>query len=224
MKVFRYPQERHVRSYKPKKFKRYQTYKKFVRREFQRTCVYCRQPDSSAPNLNFGVDHFRPKADSRFAALLNEYSNLYYCCAGCNSRKGNYWPATPAEPMFVNPCDDVMSRHLKFEAASGEIKALSDSGLHMEELLELNSPENVAYRRSTLRIMSLIESQIATLLSERTKFEDALRRSGPNTAVSEALNDIEAELQELRLDLSRQNGSAPLPPVRNTVLGVTVAS
>ena len=65
MSVFEYPKFQHARVFRPREFKNYRTYKPYLQREFGRACVYCQQPDSSAPNLNFGVDHYRPKGNRR---------------------------------------------------------------------------------------------------------------------------------------------------------------
>lgn len=117
MTVFQYPKSKHKRKLSPRQFKRYQTYKRYLQTEFSRVCVYCRQPDSSAPNLNFGVDHYRPKGIPRFASLICDYANLYYCCGNCNSRKNNDWPFDEkAGPYVVNPCDHEMAAHLRFDA------------------------------------------------------------------------------------------------------------
>lgn len=147
MSLFLYPKSKHVRKLRPRVFKRYGSYKRYLQTEFARVCVYCRQPDSIAPNLNYGADHYRPKSVPRFASLVCSYSNLYYCCGNCNSRKNDYWPFDETVgPFVVNPCEYEMASHLRFDAVTGKIESRSTHGKHTEELLQLNDPTLVQYQ------------------------------------------------------------------------------
>lgn len=215
MSVFDFPKTQHTRVFKPRQFKNYRTYKPYLQREFARSCVYCRQPDTSAPNLNFGVDHYRPKGIPRFAKLLCTYSNLYYCCGLCNSRKNNDWPFDEvAGARFVNPCDHVMFAHLRFDAATGRIEPKSLNGRHMETLLQLNEPASVQYRKNTLNIIRKCDVAIATLKGDLNE----LRQRVAAGALSQA--DFDAEAENINVDLAEEqalrdsaSGEAKLAPM-----------
>src|SRR5689334_5952056 len=85
----RYPKSRHRRKEKPGLFKDYQTYKSYLRREFDRTCVYCRSFDGIRSESEFAVEHYLPK--TLHPELECSYRNLFYACLRCNSLKST-WP------------------------------------------------------------------------------------------------------------------------------------
>lgn len=195
--VFQYPKSKHLRSLRPREFKRYQTYKIYLQYEFSRVCVYCRQPDSSAPNLNFGVDHYKPKAHPRFKKLVCEYNNLYYCCGACNSRKNNYWPADEAvDPFVVNPCDHQMASHLRFDSATGRVSYRSEHGRFTEELLQLNDDTQVEYRKTTMRVLSMSDKRMKELAGDALDLNRLLREG----SISQEVYDLERAAIDLEID------------------------
>lgn len=221
MSLFYFPKYKQVRRLSPRRFKRYQTYKRFLRDEFSRVCVYCRQPDTSAPNLNFGVDHYRPKGLSQFAALVNHYPNLFYCCGLCNSRKGNYWPANEKTgPLIVNPCDFDMASHLKFDSKSCQVLPDGLHGQFTEELLELNDADLVNYRKNTLITLGLLDGKIRSLKAEKLVLAKS-HEAGKITAAElvALLADVDQELQDFEQAAAAQSGAAPVTPVPATKLG-----
>lgn len=175
--------------------------------------MYCRQPDSSAPNLNFGVDHYRPKSIPRFAGLLCAYNNLYYCCGACNSRKNNDWPLDEkAGPFVVNPCDFSMAEHLRFNSVNGIVETKTAYGVHTEYLLQLNDDASVQYRLGVLRTVKLYNAEIASLNVDIDEIK-AWYKSG-KIGVDEynrELAGIENELKGLIYTLQSHTGQLPLP-------------
>jgi len=224
MTVFQYPKSKHQRKLSPRKFKRYQSYKRYLQTEFSRVCVYCRQPDSSAPNLNFGVDHYRPQGNPRFASLVCDYDNLYYCCSNCNSRKNNDWPLDEKlGPYVVNPCDYDMAAHLRFNAQTGQVDVRSSFGQHTAELLQLNEDTVVQYRLGTLKTISLYAAEI----DQQERLLNALAAQHQVGAISLAQYNAEAqashqELAILRQTLQTYTSQLPLPPLPVKRLGVTL--
>lgn len=218
MSLFNYPKGKQKRQQTPRQFKNYGSYKRFLQHEFSRVCVYCRQPDTSAPNLNFGVDHYKPKGIKKFEDLICEYTNLYYCCGICNSRKNNSWPEDETKgPYVVNPCDYDMAHHLRFVAATGVIDTKSKDGQHTEELLQLNAKDRVKYRLNALLTLKLCEDQLTVLDVQL----DKLRKDFRSGAISEEVYDeAKAEIDGERIALSSLmhavNGKEPLPPIRAT--------
>jgi hypothetical protein len=165
--------------------------------------------------LNFGVDHYRPKGIPRFAKLRCTYTNLYYCCGLCNSRKNDDWPLDEvAGARFVNPCDHVMFAHLRFDAATGKMEPKSQNGRHMETLLQLNEPASVQYRKYTLNIIRKCDVEIATLKADLQELKKRLVKG----QVSQA--DFDVEAAEIITDLATEqglrdsvSGDAPLTPL-----------
>lgn len=224
MTLFHYPKTKHSRQLSPRLFKHYQTYKRFLQTEFFRVCVYCRQPDSSAPNLNFGVDHYKPKGIPRFAHLVCTYDNLYYCCGSCNSRKNNDWPLDEnVGPYIVNPCDHEMAAHLRFDKKTGRVEPNTPHGIHTEELLQLNEAATVQYRIGTLTTVRLYSAEIEKL-ERQLKVIAGLLRSGnlsQNSYNVEALS-ISQELAMARSTMQAHTGELPLPPLKKQRMGVTL--
>lgn len=176
----------------------YRRHRPQLRIEFGRQCVYCRDVDRSESDNSFGIDHYRPKA--LFPQLVAEYGNLFYCCNRCNLHKNKYWP-TPSElkaGYFIpNPADHVMSDHARF--VNGQVTARSPAGHVLEQTLDLNHPDKIAYRRV---VRSTLGALLAKLRSFRQK-QRLLRRKlavlspavDPDTV--EALQRIESEVAEL---------------------------
>ena len=218
MSLFEYPKSIHARKLSPRQFRRYQSYKPYLRLEFSRRCVYCRQPDSSAPNLNFGVDHYRPKSIRRFAGLVCIYSNLFYCCAGCNCRKGADWPVDEnAGPFVVNPCDYEMFRHLRFDSRTARVEARTSFGRHTIALLQLNEPASVQYRSSALLMLKVCDQEIDSVKRSLTRVRMQARRGLLSSSQSDEairrLEEQQSELQSLR-DSITGDGAPPMPRVR----------
>lgn len=157
MTTFAYPKRRHVRTQKPRQYVNYRAYKPYLQQEFARTCVYCRQPDTIGTHATFGVDHYKPK--SKFPAHANDYSNLYYCCSACNSRKRDHWPLPEyAETQFIpNPCDHVMFTHLRFQG--DVVLPRTEPGRFTAELLDLNDPEVVEFRAFVFRMIDSLNAE-----------------------------------------------------------------
>lgn len=214
--VFQYPKTKHVRSLSPRLFRRYQTYKRYLQHEFSRTCVYCRQPDSSAPNLNFGVDHYRPKGIPKFSNLVCDYSNLYYCCGSCNSRKNNDWPKNEIiGPYVVNPCDHIMSQHLMFDSSTGKIATRSKFGEHTEELLQLNDPTQVKYRATIFNTLKLAAKELLSLQNQKNELDKFHQESKIKTAIyNDEIRNIEREINFIETFIQDNIGTTPLRRLR----------
>lgn len=222
MSLFQYPKSKHRRKLSPQKYKHYRSYKRTLQTEFSRVCVYCRQPDSSAPNLNFGVDHYRPKGIPRFANLVCEYENLYYCCGSCNSRKNDYWPLDEGKgPFVVAPCEHEMAAHLRFDGVTGLVEHRTVEGEHTAELLQLNDAAIVQWRLGTLQTVRLYAKEIERQ-HRALKAVTRLLREGK---MSQAQFDDESEriqesLEGLRRTMQSFTGESPLPPLPQRRFGV----
>lgn len=225
MNPFQYPKNKFRRNLTPRLFKRYQTYKRYLQTEFSRVCVYCRQPDSSAPNLNYGVDHYRPKGISRFSKLVCEYTNLFYCCGNCNSRKNNYWPLDEKKgPYVVNPCDYEMASHLRFNSTSGKIETISEHGKHTEELLQLNEPASIKYRQGTLLTINIYLAEIKETKKQLIAVDKLLKKGEICLAdYTLEVDEINKTLALLEETLQSFTGELPLQPLKKIKLGVILS-
>lgn len=167
------------------------------------------------PNLNYGVDHYRPKGPARFAGLACDYSNLYYCCGICNSRKNDYWPANEtSDPWIVNPCEHQMSNHLRFDARSGCVDYRTVHGEFTRELLELNDEARLSYRQSTLRALARIERDHQDLAKSQAAIDRQLRRGEIDAATHHALTaEVARDLADVMRDAQMLTGEGPARPL-----------
>lgn len=154
---------------------------------------------------NFGADHYKPK--ETFPRLATEYSNLYYCCNACNSRKGKYWPEPEhLKTRFIpNPCEYEMFRHLRFRLATVEPK--SESGRFASTLLDLNDPEVVKSRALIISTIEIYEEKIREYLNIAAKIRAKLK-AGELTQqkADDGLKRIDAKIAEANDYLSMLSG------------------
>jgi hypothetical protein len=189
---FRYPKTSHQRTETPREYRRYQSYKPFLRREFDRQCVYCRLPDGMKGTDSFGVDHYRPK--EKFPELSTAYTNLFYYCNACNSWKGEFWPGRDLVRLGVfipNPCDHVMWDHLRYREAS--VEARSNAGNFTLDLLHINDQGFIEYRE-------MIIDAIRALQRRRT---DLLTTAGHIKERADRVEDADKEYSDVMNDLAR---------------------
>jgi len=200
---FAFPKSRHFRRLRPGPFTRYQAYKPHLRDEFENKCVYCRMPDTLKGYESFGVDHYKPK--TKFPALTTVYSNLFYCCNPCNSRKGSYWPPpNRLKTHFIpNPCDHELFAHLRF--VEERVEAKTKAGENAIALLDLNDPEVIAARRLILDGIKLFEAKrtetVEVLAQLRSKVSATL-----NQKLDGAILTLESELIRIEANLARLEG------------------
>ncbi len=207
MTPYSYPKTRHQRTQNPGFFSNYRSYKPFLQIEFERKCVYCRQPDSVTPNAHgYGVDHYRPK--SKFPQESSDYKNLYYCCSSCNIRKGSFWPE-PADlkvRFIPNPCDFVMFDHLRFQGAV--VTAKSKAGEFTADRLDLNDPATQAYRRDLNLSISIFEDRLqqATALLQELQLTIDKATLKPLSLQQDALV-LQKDIKDLQSGLARFLGA-----------------
>lgn len=64
------------------------------------------------------VEHFRPKSDPRFLHLAYEWSNLYFCCGGCQNYKREQWDDAL---LHADAKDFDFLRYFNFDFETGEL-------------------------------------------------------------------------------------------------------
>ena len=99
-----------------KSFNDYHAYKPYLEIDFCKKCGYtgCSQMWFGG-RRTFQIDHLKP--ESKYPHLINEYSNLIYCCSYVNRAK---WDDD--SPNYLDPCDVDYNNH--FDFSSQEVKDL----------------------------------------------------------------------------------------------------
>lgn len=202
MPLFHYQKIIHTRKLSPGPFTVYRTYKKYLKTEFDGTCVYCRMPDSLSEPQSYAVEHYKPKI--KFPHLETEYSNLFYSCCNCNSYKGDFWPTK--EQMILgqfipNPCDHIMHSHLRSQA-EGTIKAHSFAGQWTIDLLDLNAPSQIQRRYRFLMLKKRIDSEIGILQKRHDKLKNIEKTTDPANLILLQMDIAEAEKELAELEVA----------------------
>jgi len=157
-----------TRSIPPEQFKQYESYKPYLRKDFEYCCAYCLRPETNFGGEACGeIDHLCPQSVDE--GLVCEYTNLYWSCRECNSNKGRIWPS--AEEMavgkgFVDPCNDDLLEHYIFED-TGKITTLSSLGEYSVDAMLLWRDSLVNWRRDSIEAFKEI-IRIEALLQNPT--------------------------------------------------------
>jgi hypothetical protein len=125
---------------------------------------------------HFEIDHHRPMSIPRFRDLINEYSNLYYSCHGCNKRgaKGSNWPSDDlyeAGFRFFDPvAENAYEVHMR-ETHSARLIKKTNVGDYSVRILRLNRDGLVKLRRGRRRMRAALRKELPRLLQalEKTK-------------------------------------------------------
>lgn len=165
---YQYPDRRHVRCNIPEQpLATNRGYKRYLREEFGRRCVYCCHPDGMHTTIeHFGVEHYLPHRD--FPEHRWSYSNLYYACNRCNRLKGARFyqhPDHPELPHYIpNPCDHIMSNHLEYDG--WQVQAHTEQGRCAKKVLLLNDMDFVDFRIVTTQVLSKAQAELQALREE----------------------------------------------------------
>ena len=200
MPLFSYSKSTHKRKLTPGPYRNYRTYKKHLRKEFYRKCIYCLLPDVLKGKKTFHVEHYLPR--EHFKSLENEYSNLYYCCPDCNRNKWDFYPKAVeiAASRFVpNPCDNIMFKHLQYSGA--KVVHKSHAGEFTVDLLLLNDPDAVKYREAVILIRDSLQRCLPTY---QQTFKDVENKLASETNKVKTLI-LQAELLAAQVNLDHAN-------------------
>lgn len=193
MVVLKYPSSKHVRTENPDKYKTHKPYKKHLRKEFKYRCVYCNFPDVSKGLQSFGVDHYNPnlKPKKNASIIYEDYNNLFYCCNECNSWKNEFWPTNDdlLNGLYIpNPCNDIMSEHLQY--LDEKVKYTSDTGDFTIQLLHLNDPDSIEYKKDLILSAKSIINSIQLLREQRKGLKNRLKQNLSETAKKKIIKEI----------------------------------
>jgi hypothetical protein len=114
-------------------------------------CVYCTIHEAGFGGYrNFHVEHFRPRR--HFPLLTDQYGNLFYACAICNSLKGDDWPCGsrlgPHIACYPDPSRTSYADVLGVRWTTGRALGRTRAGRFVLERLYLNRPQLVMERRA----------------------------------------------------------------------------
>jgi len=142
---FSYPSEPHRHRHGPCGYANYESYRPWLRDEFDFRCVYClaREQWTSFKGA-FALDHFNPVAISPDARSV--YENLIYCCNACNLTKGDRAVSDPLE-LLVSSVVSV--------DGDGEIRTTSNEAASLIEQLGLDDERLVEFRKLWIGITDL---------------------------------------------------------------------
>lgn len=101
------------------------------------------------------VEHFRPKCRDRFPEHAFTWSNLYYCCSGCQAHKGNKWDLSL---LAFDDAEYRFSKYFEFDFTTGEIRPSSQADPALKQRAEvtiaiygLDTPQRRRWRRLELK-------------------------------------------------------------------------
>lgn len=183
----RYPQKGH-----------YKDWKELLAEEGRHRCVYCSVHESHFGGFrNFHVEHYKPKGDPRFARLENDYSNLFYACAICNSFKSDDWPNDPDVNFSVNAYPDPSRVNyadlFAVDRVSGVVNGKNVCGRYIIHKLFLNRPQLIMDRKEQL--IGEKYKKIDTLL--RGQIDYLFRMAESNVQVIPLLKEAWCLIQEV---------------------------
>lgn len=162
MTPFSYPNQQLDRRHGPRGYSTAESYRPWLRDEFEFRCVYClRRERWEAGLTNFEIDHWR--ARSRRPDLEFEYVNFVYACLTCNAAKRDLEVPDPTQVMVG------VQVH-----ADGRIVAASHQAIALIDKLGLNSPDTVRFRARWIRIIALAAERDPDLFRELMGYPDDL--------------------------------------------------
>lgn len=147
MKPFTYPPTVHVRRHGPRGYAEMESYRPWIRDEFDFRCVYCllRERWGQFRGI-FAIDHFLPIAQHPDKA--SDYDNLLYACVTCNAAKG--------DRLVPDPLSVLTSQTVHVDS-NGNIQTDNAEAGQLIELLGLDSEASAEFRKLWLEIVALAE-------------------------------------------------------------------
>lgn len=129
--AFTYPVAADHRRHGPSGYTHYESYRPWLRDEFDFRCVYCLLRERwGRVTGEFDLDHFVPVAQAPEGTL--HYGNLYYACRSCNLKKNSQVIETPAFRLS--------SRNVRV-TPDGRLTGTSPAAQALIDTLTLNSPK-----------------------------------------------------------------------------------
>jgi hypothetical protein len=147
--IFDYPQPEEYRRHGPAGYATYESYRPWLRDEFDFRCVYCLKRETwGQVTSEFDLDHFEPQSLNPQMALA--YLNLVYACRRCNAVKRDRAVADPFR---------LLRATLVTTLPDGSLQAQDRETERLIRQLDLNAPRLKSWRVMWLRIAALAEDR-----------------------------------------------------------------
>jgi hypothetical protein len=158
--IFDYPNPRSERKHAPAGYAEYESYRPWLRDEFDFRCAYCLKRETWGQITGeFELDHFQPQ--SLFPQGRVDYQNLVYACRRCNAVKGSQ---TVEDPFRL------LRARLVSTLTDGTLKTDDSSVRVLIRQLDLNSPKLKKWRVMWMRIVGLAKSRDVQLYYQLVGF------------------------------------------------------
>ena len=154
----------HVRKHGPIGYKEWESYRPWLRDEFDFRCVFClRREIWDQRRAVFAIEHLVPRKLAPERAL--DYTNLVYACGSCNSAK--------SAQSAPDPCDHTYDKLVEVQD-DGTIQALNAEGRRLIRTVCLDDAKTTAWRRSLIENFRCYAKYEPALYRERLGFPDDL--------------------------------------------------
>ena len=162
--AFAYPEKPHVRRHGPQGYGTYDSYRPWLRDEFDFRCVFCLIREQwGRVSGEFDLDHYIPV--SLHPAAAEDYDNLLYACAVCNAAKGRH---LVPDPTAVLTAGQIVVHD------DGTVKGSGEDAERVIRVLDLNDADYCRWRKIWLRIIDLAERYDRPLFNQLLAFPDDL--------------------------------------------------
>jgi 5-methylcytosine-specific restriction endonuclease McrA len=162
--IFDYPEHRKQRRHGPSGYASCESYRPWLRDEFDFRCVYCLKRETwGQVTGEFDVDHVEPQSVNPRRRL--DYLNLVYACHHCNGVKGD---KNVGDPFNLLHSGRVATR------PDGTLCAPDPETRRLIRQLDLNSPPLRKWRSEWMRIVALAQEHDADLYYQLVGFPDDL--------------------------------------------------
>ena len=159
-----------------------------VRQQYQYACGYCGVTETAVGG-ELTVDHYQPRSTGGG----EDDDNLIYACVKCNLYKGEFWPDDEdimSERRVLHPILDDWADHIREDAQTGYLEALTQAGQFHIALLRLNRSQLVAHRLER-RIYSILQEKHQLLVRHNKELRKTI------TAQEQYILMLEAQLRNL---------------------------
>jgi len=162
--IFDYPEPQEPRRHWPAGYSAYESYRPWLRDEFDFRCVYCLQRETSGRTTGeFELDHFEPQ--SLNPQLRSGYLNLVYACRRCNLAKGNQ---TVGDPLRLLRATHVTT------LPDGSLRPHDHDTERLILQLDLNSPKLKEWRVTMMDNVDLAQKRRKRLYFKLVGFPNDL--------------------------------------------------
>lgn len=180
-----------------KEYKRYKSYKKFLKKDFHNRCAYCNTWDFIIEPLGFTIDHYVPRKTFKNIdkTFNNNYNNLMYVCPKCNREKSDKFKGDTNKleiknELFYNPVEKDYNQ-IFFRNEFGGIDSEDEKAREMMKELKLYRPlYNFAW---------LLEK----LINTREKIKSKINENNISLEKKEKLEKCLTKINDYYIDMEK---------------------